>query len=408
MGRNPSRVKVTGPLVPYVAGFRAELEWQGYRRNALSDQLRLMAHVSRWLASKGLDVEGLTPERINEFLVARRAAGYVQWCSPKGVGPLLANLRRLGVVPLPKATTPSTPAEQLLEDYRAYLVAERGLAAATVISDLHVARLFLATRLPTPRLGLEELRASEVVDFVRQECRHRSPGSARYVVTGLRALLRFCHRTGRIPRPLADAVPKIASWRCAALPRALDPAAVIALLRSCDRRTTFGRRDFAVLILLARLGLRAGEVAGLRLEDVDWRAGEVFVRGKGRRHDRLPLPTDVGHAIANWLWRGRLRCAVREVFTRVRAPHQRLSPGGISAIVRAACHRAGMPEVNAHRLRHSAATQMLRAGAGLTEVGQVLRHRSVGTTAIYAKVDRSSLRGLAQPWPVAEIGRVEP
>jgi site-specific recombinase XerD len=398
---------VTGPLVPYVVGFRAELESQGYRPNALSDQLRLMAHVSRWLASKGLDVEELTPERINEFLVARRDAGYVQWCSPKGVAPLLVNLRRLGVVPIPRPTTHTTPAEQLCAHYRAYLVEERGLAAATVTSDLHVARLFLATRPPTARLGLEELCAFEVVDFVRQECRLRSIGSARYVVTGLRAFLRFCHRTGKIPRPLVDAVPKIALWRLAALPRPLDPAAVIALLRSCDRRTTFGRRDFAVLILLARLGLRAGEVAALRLEDVDWRAGEVFVRGKGPKHERLPLPTDVGQAIANWLRRGRPRCAVREVFTRVRAPHHGLSPGAISAIVRAACHRAAMPEVNAHRLRHSAATELLRAGAGLTEVGQVLRHRSARTTAIYAKVDRSSLRGLGKPWPVAEIGRVE-
>ncbi len=407
MGRNLSQVKATGPLIPYVAGFRAELELQGYRPNALSDQLRLFAHVSRWLASKGLGAEELTPERINQFLIARRDTGYVQWCSPKGVAPLLAHLRRLGLVPLQKPPTPTTPTEQLLEDYRAYLVEERGLAAATVASDLHVARLFVATRPLTPTLGLEELRAGGVVDFIRQECRHRSTGSARYVVAGFRAFLRFCHHTGRIPRPLAAAVPKIASWRLAVLPQVLDPAAVSALLRSCDRRTTFGRRDFAVLLLLARLGLRAGEVAALRLEDLDWRAGEVFVRGKGPKHERLPLPTDVGQPIASWLRRGRPRCAAREVFTRVRAPHQGLCSGGISAIVRAACQRAGRPEVNAHRLRHFAATEMLRAGAGLTEIGQVLRHRSVHTTAIYAKVDRSSLRELAKPWPVAGIGRVE-
>jgi integrase/recombinase XerD len=363
---------------------------------------RLMAHVSRWLISKGLGVEALTPERVNEFLVARRDAGYSQWCSPRGVAPLLAHLRRLGVVPLPKRNTPATPAERLLEQYDSYLVEERGLAAATVKSDLHVARLFLATR---PKLGLANLCASEVVDFVQQECRHRSSGSARYVVTGLRAFLRFCYHTNVTPRPLADAVPKSASWRLSALPRALPPTAVNALLRSCDRRTTSGRRDLAVLILLARLGLRAGEVAALRLEDVDWRAGEVLVRGKASNHERLPLPTDAGQAIADWLRRGRPRCAVREVFTRVRAPHQKLTPGGVSGIVGAACQRAGIPEVNAHRLRHSAATAMLRAGAGLTEIGQVLRHRSVGTTAIYAKVDRSSLRRLARPWPADEIGR---
>jgi integrase len=406
MGGSPSRVKVTGPLVPYVTGFRAEIEAQGYRPSALSDQLRLMAHVSRWLAAKGLEVGDLTPERVEEFLVARREAGYVLWCSLKGVAPLLAHLRRVGVVPVPQSTVPTTPADQLIEDYRAYLVEERGLAATTVASDLHVARLFLTTRPQVPRLGLDDLDASGILDFVRQECRHRSPGSTRYVVAGLRAFLRFCHLTGRTLRPLVDAVPKIASSRFAALPRALDRDAVAALLASCDRRTTFGRRDFAVLMLLSRLGLRAGEVAASRLEDIDWRNGELLVRGKGPKHERLPLPTDVGEAISSWLRRGRPRCGVREVFTRVRAPHNRLSSAGISAIVGAACGRAGIPKVNAHRLRHSAATAMLRAGAGLAEIGQVLRHQSVLTTAIYAKVDRSSLRSLAMPWPNAGAGTV--
>jgi len=171
------------------------------------------------------------------------------------------------------------------------------------------------------------------------------------------------------------------------------------LLASCDRRTTYGRRDFAALTLLSRLGLRAGEVAALELTDLGWRAGVVVIRGKGRRQERLPLPADVGEAIAGWLRRGRPRCECSNVITRVRAPHQRLTSGGVSAIVRAACTRAGLPEVNAHRLRHTAATEMLRAGAGLSEVGQVLRHASLLTTSIYAKVDRTALRALAQPWP---------
>jgi site-specific recombinase XerD len=406
MGGSPSRVKVTGALVPYVTGFRADIKAQGYRPNALSDQLRLMAHVSRWLAAKGLEVGDLTAERVEAFLVARRKAGYVLWCSPKGVAPLLAHLRRVGAVPALEPTIPTTAADQLIEDFRAYLVEERGLAASTVASDLHVARLFLATRPQVPRFGLNDLGATGVLDFVREECRHRSLGSARYVATGLRAFLRFCHLTGRTSRPLAEAVPKVAAWRLAALPRALDHATVAALLASCDRRTTFGRRDFAVLMLLARLGLRAGEVAALRLEDIDWREGELLVRGKGRRHERLPLPTDVGEAVTSWLRRGRPRCSAREVFTRVRAPHRRLSSTGLSAIVCAACKHAGIPKVNAHRLRHFAATAMLHAGAGLAEIGQVLRHRSTLTTAIYAKVDHSSLRSLAKPWPNVDAGTV--
>lgn len=402
---NPSRVKVIGPLVPYVAGLRAELEARGYRPNAVCDQLRVLAHVSRWLAGRGLDVGQLTPARVEEFLVARRAEGYTLWCSPKGVAPLLAHLRRLAVVPVPEPAVATTPADQLLEDYRIYLVQERGLAAGTVASNLHVARLFVATRPRVPGLGLEELAASEVIDFVLAECRHRSAGSARYVVTGLRSLLRFCYLEGATARPLADAVPTVASWRLAGLPRALDPGAVAALLTSCDRRTTVGRRDFAVLTLLVRLGLRAGEVAGLLLDDIDWRQGELVVRGKGPKQGRLPLPADVGEAVAGWL-RRRPRCAVREVFTRVRAPHQGLSPAGVSAIVRAASERAGMVQVHAHRLRHTAATEMLRAGAGLAEIGLVLGHQSVLTTSIYAKVDRSSLRALAKPWPRSDPGTV--
>jgi integrase/recombinase XerD len=189
-----------------------------------------------------------------------------------------------------------TPAEEFVERYHAYLVGERGLASGTVVGYLHVARLFLATRPQVPGLALGELTSWEVIGFVLEECRHRSTGSARYVVTGLRALLRFCFLEGRIARPLADAVPTVASWRLAGLPRALDPAVVAALLGSCDRRTRFGRRDFAVLTLLVRVGLRAGEVAGLLLDDIDWRRGELVVCGKGAKQERLPLPADVGES----------------------------------------------------------------------------------------------------------------
>lgn len=405
---NPSRVKVSGPLVPYVEGFRAELESQGYRPNPVCDQLRLLAHVSRWLADGGFDVADLTPERVDDFLVARRAAGHVLWRSAKGVAPLLTYLHYMGVVPVPEAARPTTPAERLLERYRTYLVQERGLAAATVANSLRVGTLFLATRPQIAGLDLDVLRASEVLDFVVSECRKRSPCSAGYITTGVRSFLRFCHHEGRTARPFADAVPRVASWRLGALPRTLEPAVLAALLQSCDRRTTFGRRDYAVLVLLIRLGLRSGEVAGLRLDDIDWREGEFLIRGKGPKHERLPLPADVGEAIVAWLRRGRPRCSAREVFTRVRAPHRGLGSGAASAIVRAACKRAGVQEVNAHRLRHSAATAMLRAGAGLVEIAQVLRHRSLLTTAVYAKVDHSSLRGLAKPWPLPVAQVVEP
>jgi site-specific recombinase XerD len=392
---HPSRVRISGPLVSHTAGFRAALEAQGYRHHAVGCQLYVMAHLSRWLEAEELEAADLTPDRIERFLVARREAGYTLWLSTKGVAPLVGYLRGVGVVPLPEPVVAVTLAERCLDAFRTYLVEERGLSEGTVAADVHVARLFLATR-PAEDLGLEQLTPGEVVEFVRGQCEGR--GSA-YVTAGLRAFLRFCHVTGLIVRPLVDAVPKVASSRLATLPKAVDPPIVAALLASCDRRMTYGRRDFAVLMLLARLGLRAGEVTSLRLEDIDWRAGEILIRGKGPRLERLPLPADVGEAVAAWLRRGRPRCQAREVITRVRAPHGPLTAGGVAALVHAACLRAGVDHINAHRLRHTAATEMLRAGAGLAEIGQVLRHRSLLTTAIYAKVDRAGLRELASPWP---------
>jgi integrase len=221
------------------------------------------------------------------------------------------------------------------------------------------------------------------------------------MVTRLRALLRFLHVEGEIDHALADGVPSVAGWRLAGLVRALDSRSVARLLASCDRRTRVGRRDFTIIILLSRLGLRAGEVAALELVDIDWRAGEIMIRGKGSRQERLPLPADVGEALASWLERGRPRRGSVFVFTRLRAPYVALSSGAVSQLVRRASVRAGLPAVGAHRLRHTAATEMLRAGGSLTEVGQVLRHRGLDVTSIYAKVDRLALAQVVQPWPGA-------
>ena len=287
MGR-PSRVRVSGPLEPYADGFRQELGRLGYTAHSASDQLQLMAHVSRWLEGRQLGVGDLTLVRVEEFLVARRAEGYTLWLSTKAMAPALVYLRGVGAAPTPDRLEPATPAEELLDAYRAYLVEERGLAGGTVAGYLHVARLFLAARSADGELDLE-LSAADVHEFVLDECRGRSTGSAKYIVCGLRALLRFLFLQSHIEAELADAVPSVAGWRLAGLPKALDPGEVAALLASCDRRSRFGRRDYAVLVLLARLGLRAGEVAALELGDIDWRTGEMVIRGKGRRAERLPI-----------------------------------------------------------------------------------------------------------------------
>jgi integrase/recombinase XerD len=391
-----SRVRVAGPLAPFAAGFAAELAGLGYTPLSAANQVRVLAHVSRWLQVQGLEAGEFTPEQAGLFLRARRAEGYTCWLSERGLAPLLGYLREAGAVPVAALPVPCSAAEVLLDRYRAYLVAERGLAASTVGYYLAEARLFVAVAGPDPG----RLTAAAVTDYVREQCSQRSTGMAKILVTALRALLRFLHVEGVIGEPLAAVVPAVAGWRGGALPRALGPDQVTGLLESCDQSSVTGRRDLAVLTLLARLGLRAAEVAALQLDDIDWRAGELLIRGKGRREERLPLPADVGAAIAGYLRAGRAGGQCRSVFLSARAPCSGLGADAVKAIVRSACRRAGLAPAGAHRLRHAAATQMLRAGAPLAEVGQVLRHRAASTTAIYAKVDHAALRALALPWPV--------
>jgi len=265
-----------------------------------------------------------------------------------------------------------------------------------------VAGAFLSSLPAEGGFDLETLSTAEVARFVLAECKRLKVASAKAMTTRLRSLLRFLHVEGLTAHALADGVPSVASWRLGSLPKALPPSQVARLLRSCDRRRAIGRRDFALLLLLSRLGLRAGEVAGMELGDIDWRAGELVVRGKGNRTDRLPLPVEVGEAIVAWLHRGRPSCPSLSVFVRLRAPHRALSSGAVSAVVGRACGRAGLTPAGAHRLRHTAATEMLRAGGSLDEVGQVLRHQRRETTSIYAKVDQRSLLGVVRPWPGAK------
>jgi site-specific recombinase XerD len=390
---------VTGPLTSFAEGFAADLTKQGYRPNAAAYQLQLLAHLSRWLATKGLDAATLTPSVLNEFLAARRSQGYTLWLSPKALAPLVGYLRGLGfAAPAPKAAL--SPTEALLARYRTYLVDARGIADTSAQGYVDMVRPFVATRVVDDELDWVGLRPADLTGFVLSTCRGRRIGSAKLAVTALRSLLGYLHVEGLIPRPLGAVIPSVAGWRLAGLPRSLEPGEVQRLLAACDRRTQPGRRDFAMLMVLVRLGLRAGEVRSLSLEDIDWRAGELVVKGKGNRIERLPLPSDVGQAVAAYLRRGRpvtaQGCAV---FVRVRAPHRPLSSGGVTNAVVAAASRAGLGRVSAHRLRHTVATQMVRAGVPLPEVGQVLRHRRLLTTAIYAKVDREGLRLLARPWP---------
>jgi site-specific recombinase XerD len=374
---------------------------RSYSPSMAAQRLCQFDQLSRWLEHEGLGVGELTGDQAERFAAARHAAGLATWASPQSVRLPLDYLRTLGVAPAPVPVVAQGPLEELLEDYGRYLSVERGLSAHTVVHAYGpAARLFLAGRDDPDGLGLERLCAADVTSFLARECPKRSVPGARDLVCALRSFLRYLHLAGRIEVPLVWAVPSVADLRDRTLPRGLEPAAVKKLLASCDRRRLVGRRDFAILLLLSRLGLRGGEVAGLRLDDIDWRRGELLVRGKGGRHDTLPLPVDVGEAVVSYL-RRRPACGCRELFLRINAPRQGLNRSTIGWVVRSACDRAGLDRVGAHRLRHSAATGMLRKGASLREIGQVLRHRDQKTTAIYAKVDRIALGGLVRPWPAA-------
>ena len=404
MGKRVWFPVVSGPLAPFAVGFEAWLRSRAYSSSAAASRLCQFDQLSRWLGREGLDAGELTVEQAARFAESRRARGLVTWVSSQSLALPLEYLREVAVMPAVAATGMEGPLEELLAGYRRFLLVERRLSEHTV-RDAYVpaARLFLAGREVPDGLALERMSAADVSGFLVAECPKRSVSGARDLASALRAFLRYLHLAGLIEAPLVWAVPSVADLRDRTLPRGLEPAAVKKLLASCDRRRTVGRRDYAIVLLLARLGLRRGEVAAIRLEDVDWRAGELLVRGKGSRQDVLPLPVDVGEAVVSYL-RRRPRCESRALFLRMTAPLHGLSPHTIGWIVREACTRAGLPRVGAHRLRHTAATEMLRKGASLAEIGQVLRHREQKTTAQYAKVDRRALRALSRRWPSQEGG----
>jgi integrase/recombinase XerD len=393
-----SGTRVEGPLEPFVSGFAAELARTGYTPLSVRAQLELAAHLSRWLDSESLDAAALTSRVVDAFLVARRAC-YRTLRSPKAMEPVLSYLRHLGVAPAVTVDSVSAPVDVLVARFRSYLLAERGLTIAAARGYVDLIRPFVAGCVRATGADMDALTPGEVASFMVSESHRLAPKTVQRLASALRSLLRFWYVDGVLAVPLAEVVPKVANRR-AALPQGLQPAQVRALLASCDLGSPSGRRDFAMLTLLSRMGLRSGEVAGLRLGDIDWRHGEITVRGKGDRRDQLPLPVDVGESIVDYLRLGRPATALdRSVFVRVKAPHSGLTSGGVTQAVAAAGRRAGLGTIYAHRLRHTAATSMLAAGAGLAEIGQVLRHRRPLTTAVYAKVDTTALRTLARPWP---------
>lgn len=390
-------VRVVGPLALYVGDFESFLTERGYSPWTRVAHLGVMSHLSRWLQAGGLGVEDLTGQRIGQYLDQRSAAGYRRFCSVESVSPLLSMLKLLGVLPA-EESAPGSPIDVLLAGFYGYLMQERGLASSTAVAYSVRARRFVVECRADG--DLQGLTSAEVTRAVLRESVSVSVGSVQYFVAALRSFLRYCHVVGLIETDLSAAALSMTGRRRSSLPKRISQADAQALLQSCDGRGAAGRRDYAILLMLLRLGLRAGEVAALRLEDLDWRAGQIVVHGKGSRIDRLPMPVDVGEAIVGYLSRGRPQTSRREVFLRSPAPRIGLSRRGVTLVVRQACLRAGVAPVGAHRLRHTLACQMIGSGVPLGEIGQVFRHNSEASTAVYARVDIDQLRAVARAWPL--------
>jgi integrase/recombinase XerD len=392
-----------GPLVAHIGPFAQSQSVQGYARHSICQQVRLAAGFSHWLEQQGIPLRQVSSDHLSRYL--RDRARRDRHCSNDAAAlrHVLDFLRHDGVIAAEKvAARPLTPAEHCVHAYAQYLRDARALARATIINYVSFIRGFLTDRFGTRPVKLVCLKAGDIVRFVQRQAPHLHLKRAKLLTTALRSFLRYARYRGDVVLDLAAAVPIVANWSMPSIPRAIPSNQIRQLLASIDRRTAIGRRDYAIVLLLARLGLRSGEVAFLELEDIDWDAGQVSVRGKLDQRTALPLPAEVGAAIAAYLRDGRPRSTSRRVFLRSKAPIRGfLSSCGIGSIIRHALHRTGMqtPTKGAHQFRHALATQMLRHGASLTEIGEVLRHRNPQTTTIYAKVHLQALRMLALPWP---------
>lgn len=394
-----------GPLGPYIDAFTAWLSEQGYAKSTITYGLRLVGALSRWMQLQGLSVRDLDEKTTADFLRDRKSDRRIQLADIPKLNLLLKHLRQLHVIPVPATEVDNSELGNIERGFADYLSQERKLSEASLHNYVPVVCQFLEERFGTRPIMFEEIRQIDISRFVLRYANRFNRARAKIMVSALRSFCNYLHLHGHISTDLASTVPTVANWQCATLPNWIPPEDVERLLNSCDQNTITGQRDYTILLLLARLGLRSGEVVNMTLYDIDWEAGVIRVCGKGRRNDRLPLPKDVGEALARYLCQGRPRCSTRRVFVRMRAPLCGLmGRGAIYSVVQRAFDRAGLhpSHKGPHTLRHSLATSMLHKGASLGEIGEILRHRDLDTTQIYAKVDLEALHKIVQPWPGGE------
>lgn len=399
-----SGVRLCGGLLSaHIASYRAKLEGLGYTSAMVLYHLRFFAKFDFWLLRRKRRLWQLNEKDADRFL-KRLQARHPAVCrgAPSALRLLLKVLRDVGVVAPKRELISRSPAQHLANEYRVFLKDERGLDRSTIANySRHIDR-FLAEHFATGRVNLRALGGPEITAFVRRHAPRCGRGWAAQMVTGLRSFFRFAQYQGDVASDLAAVVPPVANWAMSGLPKHLPTEAVQRVLGACERSTVRGKRDYAILLLLARLGLRAGEIVALQLDDIDWANAELAIRSKkGEGWARLPLSVDVGRALARYL-AVRPPSSFRNVFVRGYAPYTPfVASGPVSVLVRKAIERAGVKSARtgAHVFRHSLATEMLRRGASFDEIGRVLRHRDPNSTAIYAKVDLGALRELALPWP---------
>lgn len=392
-----------GPLADHLGSFTGWVSEQGYAASSLWQRVHLAACFSSWLGKQGIHLRSISSEHPAQYLRYRARRVKPTRSDVAALRHLLDFLRRQSLIPA--AQEPSrrvTPVERCVRGFERYLRQERALANATIPNYLRFINSFLSDRFGNGSVLLGRLCPHDIVNFVRREAPRLHLKRAKLLTTALRSFLQYARYRGEVRLDLAAAVPTVANWSMTSIPRAIPPEQVHQLLASIDRHSAIGRRDYAILLLLARLGLRSSEVLLLELDDIDWAAGRFSVRAKGGKHTELPLPKEVGKAIAEYLRYGRPASESRRVFLRGKAPIRGLlGQSAISSLVRHALKRAGItaPTNGAHQFRHGLATQMLSHGASLTEIGELLGHRRPQTTKIYAKVDLDALRLLALPWP---------
>jgi len=385
-----------------VERFAARLVEDGLVRHGTWRCLNVVGGFLSWMEGRRSALANIDEHMVERYLRHRAGRQTIQPGDRAALKRWLSVLREEGVI-APAALPALTPHDRIFNEFDAYLRTERGLAPKSIVRHLPVIRRFLHEVCPAGDDDLGKIGQEDVIRYIERHAQDWSPRTGKAMCWSLRAFLRYLHHRGLNQHALAGCVPSMRRWNLATLPTYLPAAEVQKALEGCDRATVMGRRDYAILMMLAKLGLRANEVATLTLDDIDWRAGEMLVRAKGRQRVRMPIPPDVGAAVVAYLRDTRPKSSCRRLFVRTLAPHVGFASGcAITMIAKAALDRVGIKGCahrGAHIFRHSLATELLRSGATLSEIGQLLRHESHDTTRIYAKVDIETLRTLSLPWP---------